>query len=182
MSLQTWQETLVTTAVDGNTLTAAATATMIPPTGLITIPPNWWYVGRMMKVTAHGRISVANPTPGAATFLVKQTASVFSSGAIPLNTVVAKTTVPFWLELIMTCRSIGAAATLFGYGQFQTEAVLGSPANAAGGQSSYLVPVGTPAVGASFDSTIAQILDLHFTQTVATGSLTCHMYKVEALN
>jgi hypothetical protein len=42
--------------------------------------------------------------------------------------------------------------------------------------------VGTPAVGAGFDNTAASILDVFFTQTVATGSLTVHNFQVDSLN
>lgn len=184
MSMQTFQETLIWTAVDGPTLTAAASATCLHPTGLITIPPNWWYVGRMLKVSAQGRISCVVTTPGTARFAVRQSAvSIFDTGALNLN-VVAKTTVPWWLEIIMTCRAIGSGtnANVFGFGTFQSEAVVGSPLPAAGGNGCLMCPVGTPAVGTGFDSTIANILDLYFTQTVATGSLTVHNYRVEALN
>lgn len=184
MSMQTFQETIAWSQVDGPTLTAAAAATCLPPTALVTLPPNWWYVGRVMKVTAQGRISCVVTTPGTARFQVRQAAvSIFDTGALNLN-VIAKTTVPWWLEIVMTCRAIGnsTSANVFGFGTFQSEAVVGSALPAAGGNGSLICPVGTPAVGTGFDSTIANILDLFFTQTVATGSLTVHQYKVEALN
>lgn len=184
MSLQTWQETLVASQVDGPTLTAAAAATCIPPAALLTIPAGWWQIGRMMKITAQGRISCAVTTPGTARFQVRHAAiSIFDSGALNLN-IVAKTTVPWWLEIVLTCRAIGNAtnANVFGFGQFQSEAVIASPLPTVGGNGSLLCPVGTPAVGTGFDSTIANIMDLFFTQTVATGSLTVHQYKVESLN
>lgn len=184
MSMQTWQETLVTAQSDGPVLTAAATATCLPVSTLITIPAGWWQIGRMLKITALGRISCAVTTPGTARFLVRQSAiSVFDTGALNLN-IVAKTTVPFLFETILTCRAIGSGtgATLFGIGYFQSEAVVGSPLPSAGGNGSLMVPVGTPAVGAGFDSSIANILDLHFTQTVATGSLTVHEYSVVSMN
>lgn len=184
MSMQTWQETLVTSQVDGPTLTAAAAATCIPPAALITIPAGWWQIGRAVKVSALGRISCAVTTPGTARFQVRMGAvSVFDTGALNLN-VVAKTTVPFMFETLLTCRSIGngVTATLFGIGNFQSEAVVGSALPTAGGNGSLLCPVGAPAAGTGFDSTIANILDLFFTQTVATGSLTVHQYKVESVN
>lgn len=184
MSLQTWQETLVTAQVDGPTLTAAAAATALPATALVTIPAGWWQIGRTMKITAQGRISCVVTTPGTARFQVRHAAiSIFDTGALNLN-VVAKTTVPWWLEILLTCRAIGSgtSANVFGIGQFASEAVVGAPLPSAGGNGSLLCPVGAPAVGTGFDSTIANIMDLFFTQTVATGSLTVHQYKVEALN
>lgn len=184
MSMQTWQETLVTSQVDGPTLTAAAAATCIPAAALITIPAGWWQVGRELKVTAQGRISCAVTTPGTARFQVRHAAiSIFDSGALNLN-IVAKTNVPWWLEIVMTCRAIGnsTSANVFGFGNFQSEAVVGAPVNTAGGNGSLICPVGAPVVGTGFDSTIANIMDLFFTQTVATGSLIVHKYKIESLN
>ena len=45
-----------------------------------------------------------------------------------------------------------------------------------------LAPVGAPAVGAGMDNTAASALDVFFTQTVATGSMTVHNYQVDVLN
>jgi hypothetical protein len=136
----------------------------------------------MMKITAHGRISCAVTTPGTARFEVRHSAiSIFDSGALNLN-IVAKTNVPFWLEIILTCRIIGTLAQVFGFGQFSSEAVIAAPLPAVGSNGSLICPVGVPALGNTFDSTIANIQDFTFTQTVATGSQTTHLYKVEALN
>jgi hypothetical protein len=183
MSLQTWQETLITAQVDGPTLTAAAAASCVAPAALITLPANYLQIGRMLKVTAQGRISCVVTTPGTARFDVRLGGTVvFDSGALNLNTV-AKVNVPWWLEIILTCRAIGngTTANFMGQGSFQSEAVVGSPLPTVGGNGSLLCPVGAPAVGAGFNSTIANILDMFFTQTVATGSLTVHQFKVESL-
>ena len=108
---------------------------------------------------------------------------VFDTGALALNAV-AKTNVPFWLEILLTCRATGAgtATNFMGVARFQSEAVIGSPLNSAGGNGSLLAPVGAPAVGTGFDNTASNIVDVFFTQTVATGSLTVQQYMVESLN
>jgi len=187
MSFQSWQETLIASSVDGPTLTAAARASAIPPAALITLPPNWWYVGRMMKVTAQGRISNVVTTPGTARWGIGYGAiDIWDGGAIALNQI-AKVTIPFWLEIILTCRAVGVttSANVVGFGTFMSEAVVGSVLPSAGGQGTMLMPVGVttiPTASGGFDSTIANIQTLNFTQTVATGSMTVHQYKVEALN
>lgn len=185
MSLQSWQETLINSIVDGPTLTAAAAASAIPTAAKITLPPGFWVIGRQLRITAHGRISCAVTTPGTARFDVRVGGVIaFDSLALNLN-VVAKTNVGFALDLLLTCRAQGngTSANLIGQGTFQSEAVIGSPLPAVGGSGLVLLPVGSaPAVGTGFDSTAAQTLDLFFTQTVATGSLTVHQYKVESLN
>ena len=187
MGLQTWQETVVTATADGPTITALGAASAIHTGARITLPNNFWSIGKMMKLTAAGRISCAVTTPGTARWDVRTgpTGAIiaFDGGALNLN-VVAKTTVPFFLEIILTCRAIGSGtlANLMGIGRFVSEAVIGSPLPSVGANGSLIMPVGTPAVGAGFDSTAANVIDLFFTQTVATGSLTVHQYSVEILN
>ena len=186
MSLQTWQETLVNAQVDGPTLTAAAAATCIPTAAKITLPNNYFYVGRMLRVTASGRISSVITTPGTARFDIRIGAVVaFDSLAILLDTVAAHTTVGWKLDLLLTCRSIGSgtSATLIGQGLWTSEDILGVPATAPKGVLSAMLPWNSaPAVGTGFDSTAANTLDMFFTQTVATGSLTVHQFMVESLN
>jgi hypothetical protein len=141
----------------------------------------------MLKITLQGRISCVVTTPGTARFDVRMgpsgTIVVFDGGALNLNTT-AKTTVPFWVEMVLTCRAVGTgtSSNFMGVGTFQSEAVVGSAANTAGGNGCLLMPVGAPAVGGGFDNTAANALDIFFTQTVATGSMTVHQYKVESLN
>ncbi|MBM3940468.1 MAG: hypothetical protein FJ318_06200 [SAR202 cluster bacterium] len=185
MSQQTWQEVLITSQVDGPTLTAAAAASCIPPAAKITLPNNFWYIGRQLRISASGRISNVVTTPGTARFDVRLGAVVAFDGlAVALN-VVAKTNVGWWLELLLTCRAIGSgtSTTLMGQGKFLSEAVVGSPLPSVGGSGQIVLPVNSaPAVGTGFDNTSANTLDLFFTQTVATGSLTLHQYTVESLN
>jgi len=108
---------------------------------------------------------------------------VFDTLALNLN-VVAKTTVPWFLDVTLACRAVGTGTltTFFPIGEFQSEAVVGSPLPTVGGNGALCVPVGTPAVGGGMDNTVASVLDVFFTQTVATGSLTVHNYIVQVLN
>jgi len=74
-----------------------------------------------------------------------------------------------------------------GQGYFTSEAVIGSPLPSAGGSGTIILPYNTaPAVGSGFDSTDAQVVDLHHTQTQSGGtpaeSITLHQYILEALN
>lgn len=187
MGMQTWQETLVEGTADGPTLTAASAASCIPTGSKIVLPNNYFFVGKKLRIVMQGRISCAVTTPGTARFDVRMgtsgTTVVFDTGAMNLN-VVAKTTVPWWLEIVLPCRAVGTgtSSNFFGFGQFQSEAVVGSPLPSAGGNGSLVVPVGTPAVGGGWDNTVANVFDVFFTQTVATGSMTVHNYQVEALN
>lgn len=187
MSVQTWQETLVASSTDGPTLTTAARASCIPTANRIVLPNNYFYIGKIIRVQLTGRISCVVTTPGTARFDIclgsAGTTIVFDTGAMNLN-IVAKTNVPFWLEVGLYCRAVGTSTstTLFPNASFTSEALVGSPVNTAGGNGTLLVPVTAPAVGAGFDNTAASALDVFFTQTVATGSMTVHNYRVEALN
>lgn len=170
---------------DGPTLTAAAAASCLPASAKFSIPGGYWYVGRMWRLRAYGRISNVITIPGTARFDLRFGATViFDSLAMPLNAV-AKANVPWSLDVLLTCRSPGSgtAATLLGQGTWESEAVLASPAPTAGGSGQFLIPFNTaPVAGGGFDSTSSQTIDMFFTQTVATGSMTVHQFFVEALN
>lgn len=180
-------QTIVMGATDGPTLTAAARASCIPTANRIVLPNNFFYIGRAIKVVMNGRISCAVTTPGTARFDIALGAAgttiVYDTGAIPLN-IVAKTTVPWMLEVLLVCRAVGngTGTTFFPRGQFTSEALIGAPLPAAGGNGSLILPTTAPAVGAGMDNTAASALDVFFTQTVATGSLTVHNYQVDVLN
>jgi len=187
MSIQSWQETLVVGVTDGPTLTAAARASCIPTASRIVLPNSYFYPGKMLLLEMHGRISCAVTTPGTARFDIclgsAGTTIVFDTLALNLN-VVAKTTVPWNLWVKLVCRAVGAGTStnFFGHGEFLSAAVVGSPLPTVGGNGGLLVPVGTPAVGAGFDNLAASAVDVFFTQTVATGSMTVHNYQLSAMN
>lgn len=184
MSSQGWVETLITAQADGSPITAIGAASCIPVTAKYTLPQNWWQVGRQLKIEASGRISSLITTPGTARFDVRMGATVVFDGlAVLLDTVAAHTNVGWYLELLLTCRVIGATASLMGCGKWTCEDILGVPATAPKGTLTAILPWNSaPAVGGTFDSTAAQTVDMQFTQTVATGSLTLHQYSLQAMN
>jgi len=178
---------LLSTA-DGPTLTAAARATALLPVQRIPIPANFWYPGRGLRVQVGGRISCAVTTPGTARFDfclgAAGTTIVYDTGALNLN-IVAKATVPFLLDVVLVCRSIGAgtAATFFPLrGQFMSEAVVGAALPSVATNGYLNCPVGTPGVGAGFDSTVPNVFDLFFTQAVGTGSMTIHALSLDLVS
>lgn len=188
MSLQTWREILTVGVADGTAKTAAAAASIIPAANRIVLPAGFFYVGRMIRFEMSGRLSCVVTTPGTVRFDIRMGAAgttiVYDTGALNLNTT-AQTDVPWYFEVTLVCRAIGTgtSTTFFPHGaRFQSEAVVGSPADTAGGNGSLLAPVGAPAVGAGTDVTAAHALDVFHTQTVATGSIQVHTYVVESLN
>ncbi len=170
---------------DGPTLTAAATASALPTYVLTTLPAGYWQIGRTWRITASGRVSFAVTTPGVFRFDLRMAAvTVFDTLALPGN-IVAQTTVPWWMEILLTCRSVGSgtSATLFGQGLVTSTAFLNTAAVATGPWAGGIpVPYNTaPVVGTGFDSTIANAIDFRFTQTAATGSMTMHNFLIEQL-
>lgn len=185
MSLQSWQETLITSQVDGGAITAAAATSMLPAAAKFTLPANFFAIGKQLKITASGRVSTVVTTPGTMRFDVRFSGTVvFDSQAVALITANAYTNVGWWLEIWLTCRVIGTAANLMGQGRLEAMNIQGgSTAAAPQASATAQLPWNTaPAVGNNFDSTTTQQVDVFFTQTVATGSLTCHQYRLESIN
>lgn len=186
MSLASWQETLTNSSVDGTANTAGTAASCIPVQNKITLPAGFFQVGKVLRIKAHGRISTVITTPGTLRFDVRVGAVIAWDGLAVLgDTVVAHTNMPFELEITLTCRAVGSgtSANLIGVGKLTSESILGTIASSPKGTVVAMLPWNTaPAVGTGFDSTVANTLDLFFTQTVATGSMTVHGYTVESLN
>lgn len=189
MSLQTWQETLVTQEAAGTLFTTYTTSkTVINPQALYTFPAGFWKIGRAVRLFVAGGISNIATTPGTLTFEVKIGSVIaFTTGAIQLNAS-AHTTLPFWLDLLLTCRSVGASAggTLMGQGQITGLMVTRTAGQTddAQGHQTVLVPQTAPAVGTGFDTTTAQILDLWagFSISNIGNAIQIQQYKVVSLN
>lgn len=155
--------------IQGPNLTASTTRTSLlavaaGAAGKPTIPCQWWdYVGKMMKVVVAGRLSNIVTTPGTLTLdMTFAAVQVWNSGAIQLSAV-AHTTLPFLLELWLTCRSIGGgtAATVMAAGRMQSQCII--PAIGvvdAGSHNCLNVPNVTPVVSTGFDSTILNQIDI----------------------
>jgi len=185
MSIGFWT-TLVNSQVDGTALTAAAAASAIPPAAKFTLPANYFdFIGKQLMVKATGRTSVVATTPGTQRYDIRFGGTVvFDSQAIALVVTNAYTNIGWNLEILLTCRAIGATGNLFGQGTYTAPNVLGG-ANVAmpiGGVVAMLPWNTAPAVGNNFDTTATQQIDLFFTQTAATGSMTVHQYAVYAQN
>jgi len=168
---------------DGPTLNSAAAASCIPTPNKITLPNNFWYPGKKLRIHLWGRITTPSATAMTSRFDVRIGAVVAfdtSTFAVALS----KTTVPWWLDIFLECRAQGASTVtqLMGLAKFQSEAVIGSPAPATGGNGSLLLPTGAPVLGTGFDNTAASALDVFYTQAGTSAStLIVHDYGVEAI-
>src|SRR6266702_4436475 len=112
MSLQTFQETLAVQQAAGTLFNTYTTAkTVLNAQALVTLPPNWWYIGRTVRVSVMGGLSNIVTTPGTVTMQVMMgTIVAFTTGAIQLNAT-AHTTLPFWLDVVLKCTAVGPTTT-----------------------------------------------------------------------
>lgn len=184
MPRQSWEQTLAVASADGTAITNSTTqGSIIPTAAKFVLPANFLEVGSQLKLTASGRISNVVTTPGTLLFQVLfGAAGVFSPAAFNLNTT-AKTNVGWWLDILLTCRSVGSgtSATMLGQGTFSSESVVGSAAGVSGTVS---LPASAPAVGTGFDSTASQAVDLQakFSIANAANSIQLHQFALESRN
>ena len=189
MSLQTWQETLVSAQVAGTLFNTYTTAkTVLPVSCLVSLPANWWYVGRVIRVTVYMGISNIVTTPGLMNFQVNMGAvAAANSGNVQLNAT-AHTTLPAMAQCLCTCRAVGATTTANLAFQWWINGVMFTKTAAQVDQvnigDSVAAPVTAPGVGTGFDSTAAQTLDFFvgFTISNAGNGVQVQQYIVEALN
>jgi hypothetical protein len=186
---QSWVEALVNSNVDGAALTGSVTPTsLLHASAKLSVPPNFFRIGKRLRVSAHGRVSNIVTTPGTLTLDIRMGPTsnivVANGGAMALN-IVAKTNVPWALYWDLTCRAVGTStsANIMHQGEWISESVIGAPAPAAGGSSSHMLPNAAPAVGTGFDSTVSMVIDLFGTWSLSNAnSITVHQYMLEDLN
>jgi len=179
----------MSSTVAGASFGTYTTAKTVLPTGcLVTLPANWWYVGRMIRYTVWGGIGTLVTTPGTITMQLNLGAvAAFSSGAVQLNAT-AHANLPFKAECVATCRAVGATTTANLMGQWTFNGVMFTRTAAQVDNvnigDSLLAPATAPAVGTGFDSTAAQTLDFFagFSISSASNTIQIQQVLVEALN
>jgi hypothetical protein len=189
MSKQTWMEVLAVQRAAGTLFTTYTTAkSVINPDALWSMPANFLEPGKQLLLKVAGGISNIVTTPGLMNFQLKiGSVAAFDTGNIQLNAT-AHTTLPFYLEILLTCRATGNGtnANLIGLAQ-----VSGKMFTATAGQTdsaqdmpTILAPATAPAVGTGFDSTIANVVDLWagFTISNAGNGIQIQQYQLAALN
>jgi hypothetical protein len=189
MSMQGWVEAIGWASGDGPALSNTVTPTSILlPQGKAVLPANFFdKPGKTLRLIAAGRVSTLVTTPGTLTLDVRMGSSIvaFNGGPMALN-VAAQTNDAWWLEMLLTCRSVGngVLTTLIGTGIFTSRALIGSPASGAGHPPSAMLPDTSPVVGSGFDSTTTQTVDLFATWSIANAanSIQVHHCTLEALN
>jgi len=156
-----------------------------------TAAPNFWQIGKCLKVTALGDISNIVTTPGTLTFEFRTgpTSNIvaWTSGAVQLSTT-AHTSLPFWLEIMMTCQAVGPGTLTKLMGQGRITSICTVNTNVADSVANtlptLLLPNTTPAQGTGFDSTAASVLDLFagFSISNAGNGIRIRQFALEALD
>lgn len=189
MSAQSWIETLITQQAAGTLFNTYTTAkTVLNPQALWTMPANYLYPGRTLRLTVTGAVSNIVTTPGTMNFQVKVgSVAAFDTGNIQLNAT-AHTTIPFWLDILLTCRAVGNGtnANLIGLAQLVGKmfTLTAGQTDDAQGHMPIICPVGAPAVGTGFDSTIANVIDfwVGFSINNAGNGVQIHQYALQSMN
>jgi hypothetical protein len=179
MSNLGYVDTLARAETDGTALSAFTTrASLTPAHARFTTPTaGFWQVGKVLRVTALGRISTF--TSGTFTFSFG-VGSVDAWASQALTMVASQTNQTFRLDLLMTVRAVGAGgsatANLVGVGTLGAGAAITAAVTQ--------LPATAPAVGTSFDPGAASVLDLMLACSVsnAANGATLHEYTLEALN
>ena len=189
MSGQTWQEILVAAQAAGTNFTNYTTAKTVLPSGcLYTFPANYFTIGKTLRITVAGGLSNIVTTPG--TFVLQVmlgSVIAFTTGNIQLNAT-AHTALPFWLDILLTCRAVGAStsANLMGMGRLQgiQPTLTAAQTDAVNTGGIFSAPATAPAVGTGWDSTAAQTLDFFCGFSIANGGngIQVQHYLVESLN
>lgn len=173
----------------GTSFGTFTTAKTVLPVGcLVTLPANWWYLGRMIRYTVWGGIGTLVTTPGTVNFQMNMGAiAAANSGAIQLNAT-AHTNLPFRAECVATCRTLGSGTSANLMSQWTVNGVMFTKTALQIDQvnigDSILAPATAPAVGNGFDSTAAQTLDFFTGFSISSASNTVQIQQVlvEALN
>lgn len=140
-----------------------------------------------MRISACGRLSNIATTPGTLTLDVRMGAVIaFNGGAMQLSTTV-HTTLPIWIEILLTCRAIGTgtSTTLMGQGRATSQGLsLTAVADSTTTPATLLMPNTAPAVGTGFDNSIVNTVDMFATFSINNiGNLfQLHQYIVEVQN
>lgn len=188
---QAWSQTLVTQRAAGTAFASFTTAkTIINQQDLYSFYPNFFQLGRKLRITAHMAVSNIVTTPGTMVFQVMLgTVVVFTTGNIQLNAT-AHTSLPAKLVVDLTTQLAntgvgGVVAKMMGQGVLTGVMFTKTAGQTDGANSETIinVPVTLPALGTAFDGTISQNLDFWggFSISNAGNNVQMAQYDVEDL-
>lgn len=190
MPNQGFRQRIITQQASGTLLNTFTTAKSVLNSQAVAPLPAQFFSGAGVEMGIHVRGAISNivTTPGTITFQVMLGSVIaWSSGAIQLNAT-AHTTLPFTLDLNLTCQVVGGSTTakLLGIGVLTGVMFTKTAAQTDGANTETVitVPVTAPAQGTGFDSTAAQTLDFWagFSISNAGNGIQIHQYSVDSEN
>lgn len=181
--------------ISSNKASWTTAVSVLNPTGLVTIPSNYLYVDKLLRINA--LLYLSNVVTAQPTFtfqvMLGPTANIiiWSSGALTSNTA-AHTGFPCKVVVDLRCNAVGSgtSANFSAIGTITSQALVisGATGDPVLTHSTFIMPAATVATpssgGAGFDSTVANILDFWMAcQTSNSGNnVTVYEYFVEDLN
>jgi hypothetical protein len=154
------------------------TAGMFPPLG-----NNYFgFPGKALHIKIFGRMTSA-VTPGNVSFAVyygtgAATNGILLASSTPVAWTASQTSMSFWMEVIVTCRTTGATGTLF-----CTGIVHPNVAAVASTLQPMLIPNSVAVVSAACDLTSANIISIQGIRSGSTAeTMQIHQMQVIALN
>lgn len=185
-----WGQTLTVQQGAGTLLNTYTTAKSVLNTESLLVLPSKFFdkVGKQIRMLVTGGISNIVTTPGTIVFqLMLGSVVAWTSGNIQLNAT-AHTTLPFWLDVLLTLHVVGSGTTakLVGQGllvgmMFTNTAAQTDGANT---MTAMTVPTTAPADGTGFDSTAAQTIDFWtgFSISNAGNGVQVSQFSFQSLN
>ena len=154
------------------------------PANFTSLVANYFTVGKMVQITAAGKITTAGASPGNITLTCRYGTttggtSLAASAATALAT--SKTNITWWSNIYVVCRATGSGSggSLLAWGNFMYDgagAVFSTAANNPLG-----IPASAPAA-VGVDTTSAQGIILDATLGSASDSMTVQFLQFAALN
>jgi hypothetical protein len=182
-------QTLITAQVAGANLTASTTATsLLPGAAKYILPANTLSIGQSLRIKSQCTLGNIVTTPGTLTLDVRFNSTpiiVFNGGAMQLSST-AHTTLPLWVEILLTCRAIGSgtSANFMGQGIAISQCLsLTAVADSTTTPATLLMPNTVPTVGTGFDSTVSNVIDFFGTFSLNNANaIQLQQYTLELMN
>lgn len=175
--------TLSTAEGTGNALSSftssASLLTGSAAQALCTIPPDNWQIGKTLRITAV--VAIGNVVTAAPTFtfnVLFGATTVFTTGALQISQT-AHTALPVWIDILLTCRAVGASANLMGQAIVSGRPLIKASAadSTAVGDPTLLGPATTPAVGSNFNSNASQQVDFQVACSASNAANTAQLVQ-----
>lgn|SRR5678815_88789 len=171
-------------SLDIPAVTLAATAKALYPASNFPALGGQYFArpGKKLHIVLFGRMTTVL-TPGNLTLVCYYGTGADANGVIICQSaavalVASQTSISWQLDIMVHCRTIGNAGTLFGCGVFQC-----NPALIASTAQPVMIPASIPAVSGACDLTAANIISLQALRSGSTAeTMQVHDMKVVAVN